>query len=448
MVAPIGCTLLLQPAAADGERCSPASAGPLAPDPNPPRDRSGPVGFRVLLIDQSLSSASNFAIAAAAGRTLDADGFGRFAIVLLAISIVVNLGRAVWHEPDLVDAKDAERRALPRPGPHAIGYLTVFGVAAAIALDAGRWGSSTLLVAGLALVVAVGNDRARYRAIAAGASNALLAAGGIWLAVVLFAMSGTLALETPAALLHLWLVGAALGTFLLLTAGHGLRGRSADTPIASRAVPQRPNPPSGRRLALLADFTLFSGMTQLGGLLLAAFLPFDEIATLRGAIVIFGPVGVTTGALATWIFASMAGEQTREPDAVRRIARASAMIAGLGVVAVAIAAVLPAGIGIVVLGSGWPSRSVLVLIGVAVACQALSTPAMMLLRARDERRPLLTLRAGAFAVFLASTIGSSILAGTASAAAIGYLLTNAGFAVAVWWWLLARSSPLAAQRKR
>lgn len=405
--------------------------------PQPPSDRAGPVGFRVLLIDQGLSSASNFAIAAAAGRTLDADGFGRFAIVLLAISIVVNLGRAVWHEPDLVDTNDADRRALPGPGPVAIGCLTLVGVTAALALHTSRWGSSALLVAGLALVVAVANDRARYRAIAAGASTLLLVADGLWLAVVLFALSGVLHLETPAALLHLWLLGAAFGTFVLVAPSHRLRSRSADAPIAT-----------GRRLALLADFTLFAGMTQLGGLLLAVFLPFDEIATLRGAIVIFGPVGVTTGALATWIFASMAGEQAGEPDAVRRIASASSMVAGLGVVAVAIAAVLPSGVGVAVLGSGWPSRSVLVLIGVAVACQALSTPAMMFLRARDARRPLLTLRAGALAVFLASTIGFSILAGTASAAAIGYLLTNAGFAAAVWWWLLAHPSPVASQRKR
>ena len=307
--------------------------------------RQAPVGFRVLLIDQGRSSASNFAIVAAAGRTLDADGFGRFAIVLLAISIVVNLGRAVWHEPDLVDANDAKRRALAGPGRLAISCSTVVAVAAALGLQMSRWSSSTLLVAGLALVVAVANDRARYRAITAGASTVLLAAEGVWLSVALLALSGVPALGTPAALLQLWLLGAAVGTFVLVAPRRRLGRGAADTSIAI-----------GRRLALLADFVLFAGMTQLGGLLLAVFLPFDEIATLRGAIVIFGPVGVATGAIATWIFASLAGEQAAEPAAVRRIARASAMVAGLGVVAVAIAASLPPGAGRFILGSGWPSR--------------------------------------------------------------------------------------------
>ncbi|MGI9613427.1 MAG: hypothetical protein ACR2QO_10990 [Acidimicrobiales bacterium] len=402
----------------------------------------------MLLIDQGLSSASNFAIAAAAGQRLDADGFGRFAIVLLAISTVVNLGRAVWHEPDLVDANHSTRRTLPPPNPLALGSLTLVAVAAARTLDTTRWGSSTLIIAGLALIVAVANDRARYRAIAAGASTVLLAAEGLWLAVVLLGLSGTLALDTPAALLQLWLLGAAFGTCILIAPRDRLRNDSPTAPLTSRPASGVAAQPVARRLALLADFALFAGMTQLGGLLVAMFLPFDEIATLRGAIVIFGPVGVATGALATWIFASLATEQIGEPDAVRRIARASAMVAGLGIATVAVAAVLPAGVGLAVLGSAWPPRSVLVLIGIAVACQALSTPAMMLLRARDERRPLLTLRAGAFAVFLASTIGFSILAGTASAAAVGYLLTNAGFAAAVWWWLLAHLSPPPAQRKR
>jgi hypothetical protein len=398
------------------------------------------VGFRLLAIDQGLSSASNFAIAAAAGLALDADGFGRFALLLLAISIAVNLARAVWHEPDLVSVgrgrgsgrtgpADRSDAGLPGPTSTTLGGLSILAVAGLTVAG------STLVVAGAALVAVLANDRARYRAVARGRSGPLLAADGAWLAVVLAGLAGAIQLNTVPDLLQLWLVGAALGTTILVgssmmygddePAGH--QRRSEETAALTDSwMPQR--------LAILADFLLFAGMTQVGGLVLAAFLPFDEIASLRGAIVIFGPVGVLTGALATWIFADVArGPATVGHEPIGAVWRAASMVGGIGLLATVAAAAVPDTVGVRILGSGWPPSVVLVLIGATVACQALSTPAMMLLRIGDDQRLLLTLRAAAFSAFVASTIGLATVAGTAGAVAIGYLVTNALFAVAVWW---------------
>jgi hypothetical protein len=401
----------------------------------------------VLLVDQGLSSASNFAVAAAAGHVLAADGFGRFALLLLAISTVVNLARAVWHEPDLADS--GRRGDIPGPGRAALAALTVLAVAGADAtrLGAGRLdevGDRTdeptvaLVLAALAVVTVVANDRARYRAMTQGRTGSLLIADGAWLVVVVMGLAGVVPLRSASDLLVLWLTGAALASVVLNLPDLDASRFTADGHNDSGTTP--PGWLQGRRLAILVDFLLFAGMTQVGGLVLGGFLPFEETASLRGAIIVFGPVGVLTGALATWVFADISRHQQADTDTTRRVGAAASMVAAIGLAAAAIAALVPTAVGEAVLGSGWPPRSVLVIIGLAVACQALSTPAMMLLRVRNERRRLLTLRTAAFAGFAATTIGLSVTFGTATATAVGYLVTNASFTATVWWSLLRRGT--------
>ena len=380
----------------------------------------------LLAVDQGVYSASNFAVAALAGRALGADDFGRFAFILLTISIVGNLARAVWHEPDLAAVRAGTPAALgPRPA--------LLGSVALLALIVGIEGTSWPPIVGAALAAALAQDRVRYRAIALGHGGRLLAGDLLWLTVVGSGLVGLVDVGSTAAILQLWLVGAALG----VTPHLGLRPASGPCPDGHG---HRDGPGSiggRRRLALLTDFLLFTGMTQIGGLTLAAFLDIDEFADLRGAIILFGPIGVLTSAVTTWIFASLEADDA----AIAAVRGRAALLAGSSFVAVAAAAAVPRSVGEIVLGSGWPPRAVLVVIGLSVSCQALSTPGMMLLRLLDDRKRLLRLRLGAFATFAVATSGLAVATGSAAAVAVAYLGVNAALSGRVWLGLGQRNTP-------
>ncbi len=385
--------------------------------------RGRPLPFPALAADQAVYSASNFALAALAGRTLDRADFGRFALLALASAVAVALVRAVWLEPDLAR----------RPGPRTVGprYWTAVASVALVATVSGfgLWwvDGSAAVIGGLAAVVTLAQDRARYRALAGDRFRRLLIGDVAWLAVAVAAVAGLGRSATPATVMTVWLAGAAAG---LLPHLSPVRSGSQRLPRPDRGPgvdcdhPESGRP--GRRRALLVDFLLATGSTQLGGLALGALLPLDQFAALRGAIVAYGPVGIAVAALSTWVFASGTG---LGPGPVGRRAAAVALLSlGLTVVAVA----TPATVGRAILGSAWPSPAVLALIGLSVTGQAVSGPGFALLRLADDRRRLLALRAGGLVVFLGLTLGAAVRHGDAAWVAAGYATANAVVAAAVW----------------
>ncbi len=376
-----------------------------------------------LTLDQALYSVSNFALAALAGRALVVDDFGRFALVALIGAVVVALVRAVGHEPNLaVERKQGvrHRSPSPRPGPatgRAGPARAVLTATAAAAVAVGL-GTASLVTVGMAAVAAtLAQDAARYRSIGAARPRPLLLGNLAWLAVVMAALLGPWSVADPVAVVRVWLVGAVAGLVPHLLA------------VPAPGAAERPGSTGpGRRFALLVDFVLFTGMTQVGGLVLGALLPLDQFAALRGAIMIYGPVGIAVAALSTWVFATVP-----VPGAdVALVGRRAAVMGALGAALVAAATALPPSMGHAVLGSGWPPRAVLALVGLSVTAQAVSGPGFSVLRLADARRRLLALRVAGLVSFVSLTTALAVATGSAGPVAAGYAITNLSLAVAVW----------------
>lgn len=383
------------------------------------RRSPGGVGLPALAVDQALYSGSNFVLAAVAARSLSAAEFGRFAFVILFVSIAANLGKAVWHEPDLATGRVSLGRRWVAP--------TVVGGGLALALTGGLYGGIPMaaLAAG-AMVIVVAQDRLRYRLFAVGRAGAAALADLVWLAVILIGFAPGRG-ETGVEVLALWMVGAAVSCGVAAAA---LTGGEAQGPADGSVRSVHPLSPvtAGRRLGLLADFALSSGMTQIGALAVGLVMAADRFADLRTAVIVFGPVGVATGAVTTWIFATH-GDRRRSRSEVFPVAAA---LASVCLVLAAVLVALPPEWGAVGFGASWPGRLTLAAIGCSVAAQAVGTPAMMLLRRQGRMRSLLTVRVVAFAAFLATTVALAATVGRAEAVAATYAPVNAALAWAAW----------------
>ncbi|MDH3296034.1 MAG: hypothetical protein OER95_17085 [Acidimicrobiia bacterium] len=367
----------------------------------PQSRKSSSIGLSVLAVDQALYSGSNFVLATAAARRMTEDEFGRFALIILILSIMANLGKAVWHEPDL--AREATGFG-PSPAQLAMAGLLGFGlvlVAQPLALTVGG------------VLVVVAQDRLRFQGLAVGRWPAVMAADLVWFVISLAAFLAPL---DGAGLLALWSGGAMASMIVLIAA---LTQRH---PPGSIAVPVR------LRAALLIDFALFTGMTQLGAVVVGFTLAAAEFAGLRAAVIVFGPIGVLTGAVTTWIFAT-SGAVERP---ARRVLPIAILLAGFCVIVAGLAMVMPPRVGAVAFGASWPDRLVLASIGLSVAAQALATPAMMLLRLSGRLRRLLTARLVAFCGFMVLVNATALLAGRAGPVAMMYVPVNLGLAVAAW----------------
>lgn len=388
--------------------------------------------YRLLLVDQALYAASNLAAVVLAGRVADAAGFGRFMLAFLGLSVAVNGVRALWSEPEM-----ARRQASAGPSREAAVLVATAASMAAAAGLAGRlpWAG---VVAG-AGAAAVLQDRLRYRALLRRDTVAAVRSDAVWAAAM--AVAGlALAGGAPGVVgggaadgttvLALWTLGAAASALVNLPSGRGpAAGRDGSTPEAALTAggtgadgPDAPGAAvcggAGRGL-FLVDFALQSGATQAAGLLLGLVMAAGPYGELRAAITLLGPIGVANTALTTQLLAG-------RPAGARLVAG----IGGAALAVVAILAAVPTRLGVAALGSAWPGRTVLVLIGATVAAQTVSTWGLTRLKLEARRRALLVLRAGGALGLAGAAAVTAALSERAEPVAAAYLAANAVLAVA------------------
>ena len=378
--------------------------------------------YRLLLVDQALYAASNLAAVVLAGRVADPDGFGRFMLAFLGLSVAVNGIRALWSEPEM-----ARRQATAGPSRQAAVLVAAAASMAAAAGIGGRlpW-VGVVAAAGAAAVL---QDRLRYRALlrrdhaAAVRSDAVWAAG---MAVAGLALTGGAAevgggrAADVTTVLGLWTLGAATSALVNLPPRHGPAAEQAgSTPGAAPTAPGAAVRRGAGRGLFVADFALQSGATQAAGLLLGLVMAAGPYGELRAAITLLGPIGVANTALTTQLLAGR-----------RAGARLVAGIGGAALAVVAMLAAVPARVGTAALGSAWPDRTVLVLIGATVAAQTVSTWGLTRLKLAARRRALLALRAGGALGLAGAAAIAATLSERAEPVAAAYLAANAVLALA------------------
>jgi O-antigen/teichoic acid export membrane protein len=390
------------------------------------------------LVDQALSSLTNFAMSLIAARVLAPREFGAFAVAFATYIVCLNLNRAFATDPLLVrysGATHAERR---QAVPAVMGTVAVFslvsslcfGVAAAVL----PWPAN---IAFLAFAVAqpgiLVQDSWRYVFFADGRPQLSAANDLIW--TVVQALLTVLAFTTGHKSL-LWLT-ATWGAAAWVAAGAGFVQFGcgiAPRRAASWVLQQR-----DLALRYAADVVTLLGVAQLGLYGLGFLTGLTAVGSIRAAQVLLGPL----------TFISLGGSIIIVPEGVRLRARAperlkvvlasySATMVVICVTWVALASLLGDRLGTDLVGENWQGvRSVLVPVGAIFVFNSLAFGGVLGLRVLADARRALRAR-----LIVAPFTLSASLVGAALGGARGFALGTAGgtgVGAIVWWVAYSRS---------
>ncbi len=384
-----------------------------------------------LAFDQMLSSMSNLLMGLLAIRSLGLDDFGAFSTVYVAYILVLGLIRAAVVDPYMagIYAHDEPHDRLQLVLIFGLGGF-VFGLVAAgsiLALDMSSVTVALLLVPTITGVFVL--DAVRYIGFKVPAMAGPCVADGIWVAIALVA---------------LLTVGDELtvGEVLLLWAGAGTVGLLV-------AIPFVPRIEFGHvrfdaltthrklRTAYALDYSLSSGVGQLGALLLGVLFGFAALGSFRAVSLVMRPATTVVTAVQS-VLLNEFDMRTQRPGAnVLRFAQLVALaLLAISVLWSAFILLLPESWLVDLMGPDWLRAKNLVL-PVAVLNFGLVAivPAQLLLRFRRASRSLLQARVfGSIALIGGLLVGDYIAAVRAAVwgMALGALLGAAVFWIAVY----------------
>ena len=388
-----------------------------------------------VVVDQGISSFSNFATAILVARAVSDRLFGAFSVAFLVYTFVISVGRGLVSQPLSI-------RASVKTEQHddvaaATGAALVCGaVAGVVVLPAGVViggpAGQALMVTGLLLPALVLQDTWRYALFTLGHPERAAGNDLVWLgaqtALILLVLG--LSGDSVPLLTAAWAGGA------VVAAAVGLRQAAAVPAVGQARTYLRQHLALGWRFA--GEVVLGNGIFQLTMLLIGATLGVAGIGALRGGAVLFGPLNVALFAISTGGIAEGSRLLTRAPH---RVLPVLSVVSGvLVVVSLMWGAVLfavPDSLGRDVLGETWPGARELV-VAYAVTNAGLAVAACAGL--------VLWIVAAASASFRLALIMACV---TFASGAAGALLWGAagavwGFAIGAWikgvgaWWLVGR----------
>jgi O-antigen/teichoic acid export membrane protein len=391
------------------------------------------------LLDQALSSLTNFALTFTGARSLDPHAFGGFSLAFAAYLLALGLSRSVASEPLVVrfsGAAEEEWRAGVR---EAAGTAVTVGLVAGVAAVAAgaRWGGpagASLVAMGVFFPVLLLQDAWRFAFFATGRGRSAAANDAIW------AVTMGLGL-----LVLTWWGRASTSGFALVW---GASGTVAG--LVGMAQVRMVIRPSGARAWLAAhrdlasrfsaQFVVQTGSGQAALYLIAALAGLAAVGGIRAAQVLLGPLNVLF--MGTGLFAVPEASRQARSGSVAAVRR-TGLYVSIGLVAAVTAwavaaALLPARLGEAILRENWAvAQSFLAPVALAMAASAVSAGAATVLRGlADAGR---SLRAAAFQGLLmvaAAAVGATLGGGLGAAWGLAAALTVASVG---WWSLCARA---------
>ena len=382
--------------------------------------------------DQGLSSLSNVLAVVIVARALDADAFGRFALVYAVMILVLGVSRsylgtrlALAADPGLARAATAEvLGGLLAVAP--VVAAVVFGVGAA--LTGGDATAIALVVAVAAPVVCL-QDAVRFGAVASGRPGVAFASDLVWTVCVAAVLVGGSGLS-GSAVMAAWLAAAVAALVVGL--------------ILMRV---RPRVRCGL-LALVSRHRMSESMafgTVVGQ---AAALAVSSVAAaaigpaaagaLRGASTILGPLNVVFA----YVHLGLTPWLVRRPrSADLRACRSVALVIGGVVVAWGVVVLLvPDAWGTALLGESWNgARDVLPFTVLEYVAIGLATASTLGLKVRGEAGVLARQKAVVGVVMVVLGCGAALLWDDVRAVSAG-LAVAAAISAGLGWYHLGRSS--------
>lgn len=326
------------------------------------------------VIDQGLSAASNLLLSIIVARTVDADGFGAFAIAFLCFSLLIGLCRAIIGQPLQITFSSASERDFHQAVRSALGAALCLGVLSGIVLAGaglildGAVGSALLAVS-LCLPGLLVQDTCRMAFFSAGRADRAAANDGLW-TVLEFAVLAGLLLAGVSMIGPMILAWGGTATIAAVVGARVLRALPRLRGSLRWLLDQR-------RLSgyLVAEHFLGEGLAQVGILMVGFVSMPSEVGGLRAAQVLLGPLNIMVTAALLFGIPEIA--RRKELSIRGRELLGSGISALVGVITVGYAVVLlliPDAIGEQILGDTWTgAQAVLIPMCVLALASALGT---------------------------------------------------------------------------
>lgn len=390
------------------------------------------------LLDQVLSSASNFLVTIVAARSLSATGFGGFAVALGVSAFSVFLTRGIASDPlSTAHAGDGpeEMRWAARAGAFTTltAGLVIGALTALVGLAVGGSLGAILLVLAIVLPGLNLQDYLRYVLIVSGRANRAFVNDLVWVVLMVPAMVLVIDNDGGASFLLLaWGVAGNLAALLGFAQARIWVGRP------SLVVPWL-----SRHRRLWPFFVLDNLVAQATQLILvvviSAATSLAQVAGFRGAMTLYAPVAI----IGRGVVGVAVPELARRRDDPRAVRRASLLLGGVlaptALVWAALTLLVPDSAGRALLGDSWALAEPLVLLGgVSAAASLFAVGTVVGIRALGAGRDGLTARLLVSIGALGFATVGAVLDGAHGAMLA--LALSAPLQVGVWWWLLVRAS--------
>lgn len=387
------------------------------------------------LIDQGLSSLTNFAVGIFVAHSVGLEEFGAFTLAWFTYGLILNVSRGLATDPLVVRFSGVPladwRTAVSRTSATAIVVGVAMGVACLLLglVVPGPVGGA-LVGLGVVLPLLVLQDSWRFAFFAAGQGHKACLNDLVWGLALVPAMAVAVQRESLFGLVLAWgLAGGAAALF-------GFWQARIVPSLGGARIWFREQRDLGVRY--LVENVTQSGGTQLRMYALGVIAGLAEVAALRGAQLLLGPLltvlmGIGTVAVpeaVRWLRRSR-GHLVRFCLALGSVESAAALLWGL-----ALWVLLPRGVGEVVLGRVWEPASPLVLpLCLSVIVSTFSTGATTGLRALGTARRSLRSQVVESTLFVLATVIGATVAGALGATWAGLV---AAVVSGIFWWTQLR----------
>ena len=369
------------------------------------------------ILDQTLSSASNFALAVIVARQVGTTEYGIFAIGFTIYALALGVSRALSTDPLVVrfshkSLDDQREEAGTAAGTAILFGVVLGGLLVAAAVLAGPPLRSSLLTFGVGLPFLLWQDSYRYQFVASRRPQLAALNDLVWLLALsaLFAIAVQADASTAGPYVVAWSAAAGCAAVVGMAYARAWpRGRGALHWLRVHA---------DLNVRFAVEFLMISGAPQLVLLVVAAVSGYAEAGGLRGAIVLLGPVILLATGAAIATVPEGVRLKDRDPARLRRVV--CLVAAALSVVVVvwsAAASRLPDRAGEALLGQTWHlAQEITFPLGLAVAGTAASVGLAAGLRSLAAARRSLLATIPAVLLLVAGGITGGVLGGGVGAA--------------------------------
>ena len=384
------------------------------------------------LADQALSSLTNFALAIIVARSVGASAFGAFSFAFIAYAIGLGMNRSIASQPLVIRYSASARANWMRGVANANGVTLWVGVATALVAAAiAALTSDDLREAFLSMALVVPGllvqDSWRYAFFAEGRADFAFLNDLVWTIVLVPAMWASFTLWPDS-------VGGPILAWGGAAAVAGLVGY-VQTQIQPRPMH------SGAWLRehgdliprFVGEFATTMAASLLSLVAIGAIAGLAAAGILRAGGLLLGPLNILYQGVGLVAVPEGVALLQRSGRALQRYVSVLAVVLALAALAWgATMYLLPAPIGMLILGSNWPpAHEVVVPLALGVAASGVCAAAVVALRALAATHHSFRANAVASVLLLITSV-----VGAAAAAAQGAAW---GYAVGIWaaalvWW--------------